>query len=191
MSPTLPKPLPSLERLNELLLLDVESGFLFWKIRTPESGHYTEMSCKMFNCRDAGNRADRLYARRPYAVVKIALRTGEEQQAYAAHRIIWKMVNGRDPFPLVDHIDRDKKNNKPGNLREADYRLNVQNRSDHQRRKKEGALIGVYPSRNGKFRSQIWMPTGIVYLGTFPTAEEASAAFLATRELRMRHYETV
>lgn len=179
-----PKPLPSIERLNELFELDRETGVLTWKARTTETGFYTDRYCRTFNTANAGKLAGNVTAA-GYRIVKLRLATGGKLQTYTAHRIIWKMVNGRDPFPLVDHIDRDPSNNRPSNLREADYQLNVMNTDRNHSRRRNGSL-GAYAAKNGKFKSQIYVKGKAVHLGTFATKDEAHAAFVAARDKRDR-----
>jgi hypothetical protein len=153
--PTPAKPLPSLETLNSLLVLDESTGFLFWK-RGPFRGR----------------RADHIYSSGRFRV-RLWLNGG--QVFFAAHRIIWKMVNGRDPIPEVDHIDRNHGNNRPENLREATRRENCRNMG----RKITRRNGGVYPSKSGRYRAQISIHNKSVFLGTFPTEAEARAAVLA------------
>jgi hypothetical protein len=45
------------------------------------------------------------------------------------HRAIFAMVNDYWPSRGIDHIDRDKSNNRPENLREATHAQNCQNRT--------------------------------------------------------------
>ena len=61
-----------------------------------------------------------------------------------AHRIIWQLFNG--PIPdgsVLDHIDRNRLNNKISNLRLATSRQNAQNRI----KKSKVGLIGVHYSK--------------------------------------------
>lgn len=49
--------------------------------------------------------------------------------SYRIHRIIWALVNGRDPGELVvDHRDGDPLNNSPDNLRACTQSQNLQNK---------------------------------------------------------------
>lgn len=170
MAATTPKPLPSLDDLNRLLHLDVETGFLFWKARDTASG-----GCKMFNKRYVGERADRIRGVSvKYRTVKIKI--GTKLHMCFAHRIVWKMVNGRDPVLIVDHIDRNPANNHPDNLREVDYLGSTLNRSLASK-----IGTGVYATKNGKFRSQVKKNGRITHLGTFETSSEAAAAYQMAR----------
>lgn len=101
------KPLPSLERLNELFLYDAESGDLRWKA-VPQH----------FKRAKIGDLVGTIGAR-GYRVIGIA------GFYYLAHRIIWKMATGNEPVDQIDHIDGDRLNNRWANLRSA---TNGQNR---------------------------------------------------------------
>lgn len=103
-------------------------------------------------------------------------------KAYAAHRVIWKMVYGEDPY-IVDHADGDKLNNRLGNLREAS-------------RSENGANSRVYRSNRSGFKGVFWdnfakkwrADTNFngkkVFLGRFDTKEQAAAAYeMKVREL--------
>lgn len=89
-----PKPLPPLSRLDELF--EVRDGWLFNRIGRHKAA--------------AGSRAGTLHKQSGYWFV------GVDYQRYKIHRIIWAMVNRKDPGNLViDHIDRNKQNNNPEN----------------------------------------------------------------------------
>ena len=47
--------------------------------------------------------------------------------AYQAHRIIWKMAHGDEPRE-IDHINRDKSDNRIDNLRAVSRSLNMRNK---------------------------------------------------------------
>lgn len=102
------KPLPSLERLNELFTYDSVTGDLRWKA-VPAS----------FKRAKVGDVAGTVGPSHGYRVV------GIERAYYYAHRIIWKIVTGEDPVDQVDHIDGDRLNNRFANFRES---TNGQNR---------------------------------------------------------------
>lgn len=45
------------------------------------------------------------------------LRLSINNVTYLVHRVIWKIVTGKEPPEMIDHIDRDKHNNRWSNLR--------------------------------------------------------------------------
>lgn len=96
------KPLPSLDRLNELFVYEPETGHLRWR-SIP----------KKFQRAKAGDIAGTI-GPKGYRVV------GVDRVYYYVHRIAWKMVTGTDPIDQIDHEDADRLNNRWVNLREAD-----------------------------------------------------------------------
>lgn len=93
-------------------------------------------------------------------------------KTYLAHRIVWALSGKSDPGSLqVDHIDGNRKNNDPSNLRLVTNRVNNQNKSNHS-----GLGVGVKAMGN-KFQSRIRVKGKLTHLGTFHTAEEASLAY--------------
>lgn len=119
------KALPATEYLAECFRLDADTGQLFWKVR-PVSHFTCEERRRRFNTRHAGKRADRVN-RVGYWRVRVTV--AGTIRILASHRVIFKMTHGRDAVPTVDHIDRDPRNNRPVNLREASYALQNENRT--------------------------------------------------------------
>jgi hypothetical protein len=91
------------------------------------------------------------------------------------HRIIWEIFNG--PIPedmMIDHKDGNKANNNIGNLRLVTYSQNNINKKKYCAQKYKG----VYLNKKG-FMSRICVNGKDVYLGTYPTQEEAHEAYKA------------
>ncbi len=94
---------------------------------------------------------------------------------YKLHRIIWQMFYGEIPQDLeIDHIDRDKDNNRIENLRLATRSENANNR-DAQSNNKLG-VAGVVKDGN-KFVAYIRINNKTVNLGRFNTILEASSTY--------------
>ena len=53
--------------------------------------------------------------------------TDDHKQLIHSHRLVWKWVTGKDPENTIDHINRDKGDNRFWNLRDVDHY--VQNRN--------------------------------------------------------------
>ncbi len=47
---------------------------------------------------------------------------------YYVHRIVWCIAYGREPQHTIDHIDRNKQNNRLSNLRDVTMRENLLNK---------------------------------------------------------------
>lgn len=95
-----------------------------------------------------------------------------------AASIAWYLTHGYWP-KLVDHINRNKQDNRLVNLREATSSQNGVNRG----RTQKSGYRGVYPS-NSKWIAKITVNKVPVYLGTFDTPEEAHAEYVK----QSRHY---
>tara|TARA_R110000868_G_scaffold282859_1_gene543141 strand:+ start:335 stop:802 length:468 start_codon:yes stop_codon:yes gene_type:complete len=92
---------------------------------------------------------------------------------YYSHRLIYLWHHGVLP-KLVEHIDRDKRNNKIENLREATWSQNLANRGKNKNN--TSGFKGVMP--NGKnWGARIQVNRKYIWLGTFGTAEEAAQAY--------------
>ena len=99
------------------------------------------------------------------------------------HRAIWRMHTGEWPASMIDHVDGCKTNNAWENLRLADHSLNAQNVFQPMTTNKSG-LRGVFvdPRRTARpFRSAIETNGIKRSLGSFETAEEAHAAYMAAK----------
>lgn len=100
--------------------------------------------------------------------------------SYLAHRLALLYVHGRWPDHLVDHINGKPWDNRLANLREADYLLNVQNKTDLRSYGASGVL-GVKVTAQGRFQARIGHKGEERCLGTYATAEEAQAVYLAAK----------
>lgn len=88
---------------------------------------------------------------------------------YKMHRLIWIMFNGDIPDGLfVDHIDRDKSNNKISNLRLLTKSMNTRN---------QNALGVTWDAARRKWRAQASVGDITVFLGRFDTKEAAEAEY--------------
>ena len=98
-----------------------------------------------------------------------------EGKSYLAHRLAWFLVNGEWPADQLDHIDRDRANNRLSNLRPC---TNQQNCWNMQRQPGSSGVRGVHWDR----QKCLWMATMRVegktkYLGRFKDIEDAAAAY--------------
>lgn len=79
-----------------------------------------------------------------------------------AHRVVYFLYHGYWNKGRIDHIDGNKLNNEPENLRDVDYALNSTNNKSK----------GVYPTANGNWQAQL-THKGTVYNKTFCDYEQA------------------
>jgi hypothetical protein len=103
-------------------------------------------------------------------------------KGFLAHRLAWAFIHGELPKFDLDHIDRDKRNNKLANLRPATRSENMQNHVKARSDNRIG-LRGV--SRNGPnlFQARIKINGRRISLGNFKTPEAAHAAYVEAKKL--------
>lgn len=90
------------------------------------------------------------------------------KKRYQLHRVIWKLYYGEEPHgKVIDHINRDKTDNRINNLRLATWAENTFNRR-LQCNNTSGAT-GVYKDADGKYQVECRQK----YIGRFNTFEEA------------------
>jgi hypothetical protein len=105
---TQPRPLPPLKALREVLAYDPDTGALTWRVTTRGKVR-------------AGSPAGTLDWK-GYIRVQVGPRK------MAAHRVAWYLHHGTDPGPAqVDHINRDRSDNRASNLRLVDAKGNSAN----------------------------------------------------------------
>lgn len=89
---------------------------------------------------------------------------------YRAHQLAWLFTNGEWPSEWLDHINRDRKDNRICNLRLATPALNAQNRTLHMNN--TSGMTGVQAS-GSKWAAYIGHSGTKHYLGTFNTLADA------------------
>ncbi len=105
--------------LHSVLILDVETGLLTWRER-PASMFRLESDCRGWNRRMAGKPA--------FTANSNGYRQGSILGLHTvAHRVIWCMVHGAWPSDRIDHINQDKADNRPINLRDVTQAINGRN----------------------------------------------------------------
>jgi hypothetical protein len=95
---------------------------------------------------------------------------------FMAHRLAWLYVHGSWPAGQIDHINRVRDDNRIANLRVVTHTENMENRK--VQRNNTSGYPGVYPDRCGRrWIARISSKGKWLYLGSFRSAEEASAAY--------------
>lgn len=105
-----------------------------------------------------------------------------DKTLYLAHRLIFLMTYNTLP-DLIDHIDRDTRNNNPSNLREASKKLNAIN-SGLPKNNKSGVKGVSWHKAGQKWTAQIKNDGVKIHLGSYSLLVDAvEARIQAEREL--------
>lgn len=165
------KIMPDAAYLRECFSYNPETGVVLRKER-PRVHFKTEGGWKAINVRYAGKVAGAV------AVMKgdiTYIKIGLDYDDFLAHRLIYKIVTGNEPPHEIDHKDGDGMNNRWSNLREATHQ---QNQCNTKLRTGTKYPRGVYRIHNN-YAACIHSHGKRRNLGTYKTAEEAHAAYLA------------
>ncbi len=103
-----------------------------------------------------------------YWVVKV------NGKKYKLHRLIWLWHYGNAPLK-IDHIDRDKDNNRIENLRTTSNSTHAHNKASIN--SKQGKLRGVRRAKGGGYIATICKEYTNYNLGVYTTEDEAYAAY--------------
>jgi hypothetical protein len=149
------KPLPDQKRLHELLDYEPGTGLLYWKSATSK--------------RLAGGVNSKGYCR-----IRI------DNVSYKAHRIVWQYVTGEDPKDLdIDHINRNRLDNRIENLRLATTRQSNRNRTS----------LGIcYREKYRKWQAQIRVNGKLKYLGVYDCPLLAKMAYENAAKLYFQEF---
>lgn len=150
------------ETADRLLTYVPETGDLLWRVRRGPKSKGTKAGC---------------IRRDGYLYVVIG------QRKFLAHRLCWLLHYGEWPSAHLDHINRDKVDNRLVNLRAATSAQNNLNRPKQSNN--SSGFKGVwFHKKSGKYLAIIVFEGVKRQLGQFLTAEEASEAYqTAAKEL--------
>lgn len=96
---------------------------------------------------------------------------GINGKRYPAHKLAWLACKGIWPEGAIDHINRDKTDNRISNLRLATHSENVRNRV---RRDNSSGVPGVSLHKaTGKWHAYIGIVSSVKSLGYFDSKDEA------------------
>jgi hypothetical protein len=96
-----------------------------------------------------------------------------DRHPFSVHRLIWVMHNGYIPTTrVIDHINRDKTDNRIENLRVVSYSENIRN--------KEGIIDGrvgiLWHSRDKYWSARVYVGKQLIHLGTYKDRKDAVKA---------------
>jgi len=154
--------------LKEALHYDTETGIFTWLTR-PVSHFKNSHECNNCNSRLANTKAGSVNKDDGYLRIKL------KPKLYFAHRLAFLYMEGYLPENDVDHIDRNRANNKWSNLREVSTRCNLQN-CNLSKNNTYGVNGITWHKRADKWMSQIMINSKSKYLGLFDDFDEAVLA---------------
>jgi len=98
--------------------------------------------------------------------------------AYGAHRLAFLYTEGSMPRDEVDHINRNKDDNRLRNLRKVSRAMNARNRGQYKNN--TSGHVGVL-RRGNRYRARIFTDGAWVDLGTHDTFDRAVAVYNAAK----------
>lgn len=143
-------------RLLEVLDYDPSTGIFRWKVSV---SNFVRVGSQAGVVRDDGYRA---------------ISFGE--RLYLAHRLAWFYFHGRWPADMLDHVNRNRDDNRIVNLREATRGQNMQNRITSI--DNVSGFKCVQKSKYNRWTARITINGKRRRLGWFDTPEEAHAAYV-------------
>ena len=127
--------------------------------------HFTYHSDGSLTRKDRKN-SNGSYDKDGYLIIKI------KQKQYKAHRLVYLLFNGKLPNGEIDHINRDKTDNRIENFRVTDRRGNILNRD--KKPNPDTGVVGIHldNSTKGLKKRYTFKHNGETY--RFYTLEEAT-----------------
>lgn len=156
----------SIEMLEQLIILDDKTGFMWWRYR-PRSLFNSDKEFRRWNTRYAGTRALSSLSDRGYLTGTIM------GTRVSAHRIVYALHHREWPENGIDHVNGDKTDNRPVNLRDVTQTLNSKNA--RMRKDNTSGATGVVRSGNS-WTARIDVDGERKYLGCFATKDKAIEA---------------
>lgn len=153
----------NIDRLQELLSYDSETGILRWKVKPAKNIAVGSV---------AGHLSKAGY-----------VQVGIDGKLYFGHRIAWALYYNEQPPKMIDHINENKGDNRIENLRSATNAENMRNMGK-TKRNSTGFKGVTYNKKLKKYVASIGYNMKSIYLGLYNSAEEAHAAYCkAAKEL--------
>lgn len=155
-------------KLKEFIHYEPETGRVFWA----RDSEHRKMKGKAFGTRmDGGG----------YLVLRF------QGHTVKVHRLAFLIMKGRWPL-IVDHINRNREDNRWENLREVNVFQSMQNREAFGRVKFRGVSLFTYPTGTRRFRARVTCDGTTHEIGLFRTPIEAAQAYdLKAREIFGEH----
>lgn len=160
----------TLDRLKSLLSYNEVSGEFSWIKVTSNRVKVGAVA----GCQDALG----------YIVIRI------DGKLYRGHRLAWLYCYGEWPEHEIDHINQDKSDNRPSNLRSATKKQNAENVG--VRANNRSGHTGVsWSTAAMKWKAQIRHNQKTIHLGVFTDVIKAARAYETARDMLFTHHKAV
>lgn len=169
--------MPDQAYLQACFRYDESSGALFWR-RRPLEHFKSQRAHAVWNGRYSGKEVGCVYDAgkyRPVTTPYMKRVANLDNKTYVVARLIFKLVNGYDPF-TVDHANVDSVDNRTNNMRDATAAQNGRNRRVQTNNKTGLKGASWNPSAN-RFVARIKHNGKSLHLGCFLTAQAAHDAY--------------
>lgn len=155
-------------KIRQLLRAD-EDGRLWWLVRGSKRRVDAPAGC---------------LKRDGYVYVKV------DHVELLAHRVVWFLKHGEWPARFIDHIDGNRSNNSPSNLRLADSQQNSRNSA--VRVTNTSGMPGVHLHKDkGLWQARVWLNGKPKSLGYFKTYDLACSARLEAERSAYGEYSRI
>lgn len=158
--------------LRELILLETDTGDLYWKNRpsilfSDGAVRTATHKANAWNSKNAGAQALNCLMPTGHLVGKI------NGQKFHAHRVAFALFTGYWPTQNIDHINGDPSDNRPVNLRDVSQKENTKNRP--LRNDSTTGVQGI-SLQGGKYKVYISVDGKQKTIGRFQCIDDAIAA---------------
>lgn len=144
---------------------EYNEGYLYWRNRSGTRGRVGTVAGKL--------RKDGYFD------------VGLKGKYYLIHRIVFALHFGFLP-KMIDHINRDRSDNRVENLREIEYSSNNWNSGISS--SNTTGVKGIRITRTGKFEARLAVKGKTIQVGTFSTLDEATSELKKVREKEHGEY---
>lgn len=100
---------------------------------------------------------------------------------YYAHRLAWFYHYGEWPEGEIDHLNRNKTDNRIANLRDATHSVNVQNQLNAPSHNTSGLMGAMWNSQKQKWQAAIVTRGRRKHLGFYSQPIDAHKAYMAAK----------
>ena len=162
----------SFEYIKDKIFYDSENGRCFWKRKHGDSKEIRRWNARyaLAECGYISGCGYRL----------LSIKTPNGKIMISMHRLVFFMENGRPPTYDIDHIDQNKLNNKPSNLRDVPCSENLKNKP--KQKNNTSGITGVrWRKDQQKWQARVIISKKENHLGYFDSINDAEKAVIKFR----------